>query len=291
MFFRTQNKLFCERKLAIPKAKLLEVLHVCHESNNHPGAERTLLFFLKNFYSPLTKGDLLLMCKNICDTCKICLLSKPNRSFDRGEISSLPIPQICNDVLYLDFIQMDNHNNRENILTVVDALSRFVQFYPCQKGITGEGVFKLLLERWFAPFGTPNSLHSDNDVRFKQQKGFYQTIFRTLGVHTHFAIPRHPGSNGLCENENRAFLQNMRALSLAFKTNNWPQIVQYCTWLMNSQVSPTTNMSPHEMFLGRPSWKMEFAPEPNTNPQVHSWLMEQILLQEKASLRCKIAII
>jgi hypothetical protein len=54
---------------------------------------------------------------------------------------------------------------------------------------------------------------------------------------------------------------------------------------MNSQISPTTGMFPHEMFLGRPSWKMELTPEPTLNPNTHSWLMEQILLQEKASQR------
>jgi transposase InsO family protein len=177
---------------------------------------------------------------------------------------------------------MDPYNNFDYVLTVVDALSHFSQFYACQKGITGEGVMKLLLERWIAPFGKPNSLHSDNDVRFKSEKGFYQSAFKALDIETHFAIPRHPGSNGLCENENRAFLQNMRALSLSCKTNNWPQLVPYCTWLMNSQVSPSTGLSPHEMFHGKPSWKLEFVPEPNMNPQAHGWLMEQILIQEKA---------
>jgi len=164
---------------------------------------------------------------------------------------------------------MDPHNNFDYVLVVVDALSRFVQFYPCQKGITGEGVMKLILERWIAPFGKPLAIHSDNDVRFKQEKGFYQTAFKALGIETHFSIPRHPASNGLCENENRAFLQNMRALSLSCKTMNWPQLVPYCCWLMNSQISATTGLSPHEMFLGRPPWRFEIVPEPCVNPESH----------------------
>ena len=128
---------------------------------------------------------------------------------------------------------------------------------------------KLILERWIAPFGKPLAIHSDNDVRFKQEKGFYQTAFKALGIETHFSIPRHPASNGLCENENRAFLQNMRALSLSCKTMNWPQLVPYCCWLMNSQISATTGLSPHEMFLGRPPWRFEIVPEPCVNPESH----------------------
>ncbi len=285
MFYRTDQKLFCERKLVTPKTKVPMVLKMCHESNNHPGAERTVLFFLKHFYSNLTRSDLLQFSKEICDVCPTCLLSKPNRSIDRGEISSLPLPQICNDMLYIDFIQMDSYNNFDYVLTVVDALSHFVQFFACQKAITGEGTLKLLFERWIAPYGKPNSIHSDNDVRFKAQKGFYQTIFRALDIETHFSVPRHPSSNGLCENENRAFLQNMRALSLSCKTNNWPMLVPYCTWLMNSQVSPTTSLSPHEMFLGRLSWPLELVPEPNMSPDSHNWLTEQLLVQEQAHAR------
>ena len=141
-YYKSGSKLFCERKLVVPRAHLPEVLKMCHQTNNHPGSERTLLFFLKYFYSELSRTDLLLLCKNICDQCSICLLSKPNRASDLGENSSLPIPQLCNDVLNIDFVQMDPRNNFDYVLTVVDALSRFVQFYPCQKGITGEGVMK-----------------------------------------------------------------------------------------------------------------------------------------------------
>ena len=180
---------------------------------------------------------------------------------------------------------MDPYNNFDYVLTIVDALSRFVQFLPCQKGISGEGSLKLILERWISIFGKPNTIHSDNDVRFKSPKGFYQTIFKALGVEIHFSIPRHPASNGLCENVNKSFLQNMRALSLSLKTKNWPQIVPYCTWLMNSQISTLTNLSPSEMFLGKPAWKTDLNLEPNTSPPMHDWILQQILTQEKASQR------
>ena len=285
MYYKTDQKLFCERKLVIPPRKIHEVLKICHESNNHPGSERTMLFFLKNFWCSLTKTELLLKAKAISDSCQVCILAKPNSARDRGELSSLPIPQLCNDIVYLDFVQMDPYNNFDYVLTVVDALSHFVQFLPCHKGITGEGVLKLLLERWIAPYGKPSALHSDNDVRFKSQKGYYQSIFRALDIETHFSIPRQPRTNGLCENENRAFLQNMRALSLSLKTNDWPKLVGYCTWVMNTQISPTTSLSPHEMFLGRPAWKFELVPEPISTPEIQSWLLEQVKMQEKASLQ------
>ena len=77
----------------------------------------------------------------------------------------------------------------------------------------------------------------------------------------------------------------MRALLLSCKTNNWPILVPYCTWLMNSQISPLTGLSPHEMFLKRPAWQVDLVPEPTVNPQISQWMQEQLLLQEKASKR------
>ena len=165
------------------------------------------------------------------------------------------------------------------ILTTVEGLSRFVQFLPCLKRITGEGTFKLLLERRIAPFGKPNYIHSYKHVRFHNSKVFYQTTLRALGIDVHSSLRRHPSSNGFCENVNKALIQNLRALSLAWKTENWPSILPYCTWLMNSQMSPLKNQTRSEMFHGKPNWKMELVPEPNTSPQTHDWIMQQILAQ------------
>jgi hypothetical protein len=49
LYFWSNGKLFCERKLCIPKGQLREVLQLCHEQANHPGPERTILQFLKHF--------------------------------------------------------------------------------------------------------------------------------------------------------------------------------------------------------------------------------------------------
>ena len=207
---------------------------------------------------------------------------------DRGMLGSLPIPSVANEVLCLDFVQMDPYNGFDYVLTLVDHLTHFVQFIPTQKSITGEGVLRLILDRWISFFGKPAVIRSDNDVRFRQNSGFYQSAFRALDVKLSFSLPRLPRSNGFVENVNKQFLQNMRALTLTTKNNNWPQLLPYCTFLMNSQVSPVTMMSPHEMFLGRPAWRFDLPNEPITNPDCYNWIMEQLELQEVASRRLKV---
>ena len=180
---------------------------------------------------------------------------------------------------------MDPFNHFDYVLTIVDGLTRFVQFIPCTKNITGEGTVKLILKEWIQHFGKPREIMSDNDVRFSQEKGFYQGIFKSLGIEVFFGIPRHPQSNGLCERMNRSFLQNCRALSIDLKTMDWPSLFPLVFWIQNSQVSASTGFSASELFLGRPSWKFMKVPEPNSNPKVENWLEEQLLLQESATKR------
>ena len=126
---------------------------------------------------------------------------------------------------------------------------------------------------------------SDNDVRLNQFKGFYQKVFKSIkikmDIKIKFSVPRHPQSNGLCERTNRSFLQNIRALCLETNTLNWPKMVPICTWIMNSQVNLKTGYSPHELFLGKPSWRWEVQPEPETTPWMESFFQEKSFSNKK----------
>ena len=57
--------------------------------------------------------------------CEVCAKSKPNTAKDRG---ALPIPQLSNDILYIDFVAMDEFNNQDYVLAIVDGLTPFVQY-------------------------------------------------------------------------------------------------------------------------------------------------------------------
>ena len=90
------------------------------------------------------------------------------------------------------FSKMDEVNNFNYVLTIVDGLTRFVKFCPCKNTITGEGTLKVILTEWIQNSGKPQQILSDIDVRFAQQKGFYQSGFKALGVDINFGLPRHP---------------------------------------------------------------------------------------------------
>ena len=52
---------------------------------------------------------------------------------------------------------------------------------------------------------------------------------------------------------------------------------------MNSQVSPSTKLTPHELFHGRPAQKFEVLPEPCTSPPIDAWLKYHLKIQTQAS--------
>ena len=105
--------------------------------------------------------------------CKV----KTQHSKNRGSVGALPIPQLSNDILYTDFVAMDEFNNQDYVLAIVDGLTRFVQYIPCHKSITGEKTLKLILKEWIQKFDKPTEILSDNDVRFQREKGFTSRHF------------------------------------------------------------------------------------------------------------------
>ena len=216
---------------------------------------------------------------------KICAEAKPNLASDRGLVGALPIPLMVNEIIYVDFISMDEYNSFDYVLTIVDGLSRFAQFVPTKKKVDGEGVLKLLFQHWIQPFGKPKEVYSDNDIRFSSSKGWWQSVLKAIHVKVNFATPRHPESNGLCERINRSFLQNMRILMMGQKSKDWIRLVPYCTWIMNSQVHMQTGISPCELFWGRPAWIPDFVPDPEANPTVQSWINDHMEMQDKARKR------
>ena len=127
-------------------------------------------------------------------------------------MGSLPIPQLINEIVYVDFIQVDEYNNFDYIFTMVDGLSRFSRFFPCRKKIDGEHVLKMVFENWIQVYGRMKEIYSDNDIRFVSETAWWKSVFRAMNIKVSFATPRRPQANSICERTNRAFLQNMRCM-------------------------------------------------------------------------------
>ena len=84
----------------------------------------------------------------------------------------------------------------------VDALILFCQVVLCRKTIDREGVLKAILRHWTSYFQPMVKMHSDQDIGFTGEQGWYLNSFRAMGVEVSFGQPHRPQSEGLCERMN-----------------------------------------------------------------------------------------
>ena len=131
-------------------------------------------FFRGCFYSSLTLTELKSPMQTIVDAFG-CHASKQSDSRDSRLISSLSITYCTNSLLYVDFIHgLPRFGGYDRCLLVTCGLFRFTRVFPCNKKTTGEQTVKMLVERWFEPYGAPKQVHSDEDVRIRSDTGWYK---------------------------------------------------------------------------------------------------------------------
>ena len=254
-WYKNNQYLFYEDRIAVPEARLDGCLQWSHLSSGHTGATRSVDLFLETFYSSLTLTELRSRMQTIVDACG-CHASKQSDSRDRGLISSLPIPYCANSLLYVDFIHgPPRFSGCDSCLVVTSGPSRFTRVFPCNKKITGDQTVKMLVEQWFEPYGAPRQVHSDEDVRIRSDTEWYKRVLNALNVEVTTGVPYTHTSNPLCERQNRVVEQNLRILMKQERTKDWVRLVPWAVLTMSSQRSFSTGFSPHELFHGgQPAW-------------------------------------
>ena len=244
-WYKNNQYLFYEDCIVVPQARLDGCLQWSHLCSGHTGANRSV-----DFYSGLTLTELRSRMQTIVDACA-CHASKQSDSRDRGLISSLPIPHCTNSLLYVDFIHgLPRFGAYDSCLVVTCSLSRFTRVFPCNKKIISEQTVKMLVEQWFQPYGAPEQVHSDEDVRIRSDTGWYKRVLNALTVEVTTGVPYTDTSNPLCERQNRVVEQKLRILMKEESTKHWVRLVPWAVLTMNSQRSSSTGFSPHELFHG-----------------------------------------
>ena len=208
----------------IPKKALDAALQWTHDVVGHLGPDIWLWAFEKMFHTRVPDTELTQKIEDMHRTCKECVTSKRNRPSDRRLLGVLPLPHMVNALPYVDFIDRPKCHNCNYALMIVDALSAFCQVVPCKKTIDGEGVLKLIKHHWIRFYGPPVHIHSDNDICFKGDYGWYRNVFAAMGVEVSFSQPYRPQSNGLCERMNDEYQEELRILRQSIKTSNWVQL-------------------------------------------------------------------
>ena len=178
-------------------------------------------------------------------------------------------------LLYVDFIDRPKCHNYDYALIIVDALSAFCQVVPCKKTIDGEGELKLIKHHWIRFYGPPVRIHSDKDIRFKGDYGWYRNVFAAMGVEVSFSQPYCPQSNELCKRMNDEYQEKLCILRQSIETSNWVQLNNYVVICMNHKQRGKSGYSPGDVFHGRPTLRLDLPFPHEGNVQVQDWVKEQ----------------
>ena len=103
--------------------------------------------------------------------------------------------------------------------------------------------------------------------------GWYKRVLDALNVHVTTGVPYTQTFNPLCERQNRVLEQNLRILMKQERTKDWIRLLPWAVLTMNSQESPSTGYTAHELFQeGRLAWFFKpIFPEDHKIP-VWDWL-------------------
>ena len=106
-------------------------------------------------------------------------------------------------------------------------------------------------KNWFAYFGLPQKLQSDNGNEFKN-KLFVSEICKWDGdCQIIYGRPRHPQSQGLVEQANGTVETRISSLMEQEKTKDWPSLLPMIMYTLNTSKSSTTKFMPYEVTFCR----------------------------------------
>ena len=124
----------------------------------------------------------------------------------------LASPDLVNSLVYVDLIDRQNYGQFDYCLMIVDSLSSFCQVVPCRKKIGAEQVLSFVHQHWIKHYGAMVRLHSDGDIQFTSETGWWRNTFKALGVKVTFGQPYSPESNGFCERKKGEYREEIRLL-------------------------------------------------------------------------------
>ena len=118
-----------------PAQPLNKILLWVHDVEGHPESRSWLWAFNRFFYTREEAEKMLATIDLLQETCEVCLYAKRNRPKDRGLVNCLPLPNLVNSLVYVDFIDRHKYGQFNYCLMIVDSLSSFYQVVPCRKKI------------------------------------------------------------------------------------------------------------------------------------------------------------
>ncbi|GBG92098.1 hypothetical protein CBR_g54353 [Chara braunii] len=235
--------------LCVPRDRRLRtrLLGEYHDSRlaGHFGVNRTIARLQQRFRWP----DLITDVTRYCDSCEVCRRSKPRNRNPYGELRPMPIPREPGLSIAMDVTRPFPRDRlgHDDILTVVDRLSKYARFLPCKYYSTAPKLARLLNTGWICGHSVPEDIVSDRDTRF--MLAFWTALMQESDTKMKPSSARHPLTDGQMERAHQTAQMMLRTL-IRPDQKDWVDRLPDIEFAYNTSVHPAINVTPFELHHG-----------------------------------------
>ena len=148
-------------------------------------------------------------------------------------------PDKAMDRVHIDFLEY----NDKSILLLVDAYSKWAEAKLMTKTDSASTID--CLKHWFAAYGLPKQVVSDNGGQFTS--AMFKSFIKSCGIKHMYVAPYHQSSNGQVERYVQIIKKGLRRAATNISQNILDEILMF----HKSSPSTATGKTPAKLFLGR----------------------------------------
>lgn len=234
-------------RLCVPQSLRVSVMDEVHNTlteSAHGGYHKCYNRMASIYYWPGMSREL----KRYVTSCDICQKSKPRRHAASGLLQPIPIPSRPFEVVTMDFIpELPISGGFDNILVIVDKLTKYGIFIPCSTSISEEETAHLFFKHVISRFGIPRQVITDRDSRWRHD--FWQEICQLMGMKRSLTTSYHPQANGQTEILNQSLEIALRAY-IAPSRDDWVAHLDGLALSYNSTPHTATTFAPAYLLHG-----------------------------------------
>jgi hypothetical protein len=166
-------------------------------------------------------------------------------------------------------------SGKDNVLVVVDNLTRLSVFIPCTTEVTAKETAELFLMHVWKLHGLPRRINSDRGPQFISH--FWKELWKSLATKVALSAPYHPESNSIVERQNDTFQQSLRSFVNA-RQNDWDSKLIFYEFAYNSSVHPSTGETPFFLNYGRHPLVPTAIVHPTNSPAAEDFVQQMTVL-------------
>jgi hypothetical protein len=137
--------------------------------------------------------------------------------------------------------------NLKYVVVAVEYFSKWIEAKPLAT-ITSVTVQKFFWQNIACHFGAPKAITVGNGTQFDAET--FKDFCNRIGTKIHFALVRHPESNGLVERANGIIMTGIMKLIFNQPRGKWPHELIKVVWSHSTIVSRSIGFTPFKLLFG-----------------------------------------